>query len=110
MSSSYVVYNLNLDYKEDYIDYMFIVHEEGVNIFAFFFFFLNHHKTAAKAAVKSFFVAQGKTQTTMYVDVCYEHEILTWRNNISLLNTVDKDLVSSKNQNAWFLLRKLLKF
>lgn len=27
--------------------------------------------------MKSLFVAQGKTQTTMDTDVCYEHEILT---------------------------------
>lgn len=50
---SYVVHNLNLDY----IDYMFIVHEERVNVLGFclvFFFFVNYHKIAGKAAVKSF--------------------------------------------------------
>lgn len=77
MSSSsamkyYVLHNLNLDYTE-----VLNVNEERVKVFAFFFFFVNHHKIADKAAVKRFFVAQGKTQTTVYTHVCYENEILT---------------------------------
>lgn len=36
-----------------------------------------HHKIVDKAAVKSFFVVQGKTPTAIYTDVCYECDILT---------------------------------
>lgn len=67
---------------------------------ALLFYFCKASQNCKGSSEKSS-VAQGKTQTTMYIDVCHRHEILSLNKEQHLSTKYrEKDTVSSKNHNA----------